>query len=213
MRAVLWVGSVIVALVAVVGASRLWAESKEKKPAPRTRIGLVNLKYVVTNYDKYKQFREEMKAVIEPCQKRDAELRSKLEELRKKVENPSLLQTAGKDRNGKSEKEKLEKKVKEIQREIEENKETITKKLGKRSDDQMKVIYKDMMEATQSYATTHDLDLVLHYNDAITHEDFLSAQNIARKLNTGGLMPLYSKEEMDISQDLVAMLNQKMHKK
>jgi Skp family chaperone for outer membrane proteins len=213
MRAVLWMGSVVVGLAVIVGASRLWAESKEKKPAVRTRIGLVNLTYVINNYDKYKEYKEEMKTVIEPYQKRDAELRSKLEELRKKVENPSLLQTAGKDRNEKSEKERLEKEVKEIQRRVEENKETIQKKLAKRSDDQMKVIYKDIMEATQSYATSNDLDLVLHYNDAINHEDFLSAQNIARKLNTGALMPLYSKEEMDISQDLVTLLNQKMHKK
>ncbi len=213
MRAVLWISSVVVAAVAVTGASRLWAEGKEKKPASRTRIGIVNLTYVINNYDKYMQYREEIKKVIEPCQERDAELRSKLEELRKKVENPSLLQTAGKDRNEKIEKEKLEKEVKEIQREIEENKETIKKKLSKRSDDQMKVIYKDLMEATQSYATTHDLDLVLHHNDAITQEDLFSAQNIARKLSTGGLMPLYWKEEMDISLDLVTLLNQKMHKK
>jgi Skp family chaperone for outer membrane proteins len=213
MRSVLWIGSVVVAVAGVVGASRLWAESKDKKPAPRTRIGLVNLTYVINNYDKYMQYREEIKKIIEPCQKRDAELRAKLEELRKKVENPSLLQTAGKDRNEKIEKEKLEKEVKEVQKDLEENKETSKKKLGKRSDDQMKVIYMDVMEATQSYATTHDLDLVLQHNDAITQEYLFSAQNIARKLSTGGLMPLYSKEEMDISQDLVVLLNQKMHKK
>jgi Skp family chaperone for outer membrane proteins len=213
MRAVLWIGSVVAALAAVVGASRLWAGSMEKTPALRTRIGLVNLTYVVYHYDKYNRFKGEMMKIIQPYQQREEELRSKLEELRKNVESPSLLQTAGKDRKEKTEKEKLETKVKEIQQEIEENKETMKKKVCKRSDAEMKVIYKDLMEATQSYATTNDLDLVLHYNDAITQEDLLSAQNIARKLNTGGLIPLYSKEEMDISQDLVTLLNQKMHKK
>lgn len=212
MRAVLWVGSVVVALAAVVGASRLWAESKEKKPAPRTRIALVNLAYVINNYDRFKQFKLEMAKVVEPFQKRHTELESKLEELRKQAADPSLVPTAGEDRDAKAKKEELEAKAKKIQRELEDNKERIQKRLGERNDSEMKIIYKDVMEATQSYATSHDLDLVLHYNDAITQEDFLSAKNIARKLNTGALMPMYSKEEMDISQDLVTLLNQKMRK-
>lgn len=213
MRAVLWLGSVVVAVAAVIGAGRLWAEDKEKKPALRTRIGFINLTYVINNYDKYKQYKEEMKKIVEPLQKRHEELRSKLEELHKQGGISSILQTADKDRSEKSEKEKLEKKVKEIQQEIEDNKANISAKMTKRSDDEMIVIYKEIMEATQSYATAHDLDLVLHYNDAITDEDLMSARNIARKLNTGGLMPLYWKEEMDISLDLATLLNQKMHKK
>ncbi len=213
MRAVLWMGSVVIASVVVIGASRLWAEDKDKKPAPQTRIGLVNLTYVIKNYDRYKQFELEAKKVVEPFQKRHAELSSKLEELRKQAVNPSLIPTAGEEHGQKAKKDDLEAKAKKIQRELEENKEKIRKKLGERSDNEMKVIYKEVMEATQSYATMHDLDLVLHYNDAPTHEESLSAQNIARKLNTGALMPLYWKEEMDISMDLVTLLNQKMHKK
>ncbi|HEY7428872.1 MAG TPA: hypothetical protein VH682_31870, partial [Gemmataceae bacterium] len=46
-----------------------------------------------------------------------------------------------------------------------------------------------------------------HYNDAVTPEDFMSPQNIARKLNTGALMPLYAAPGMDISQEVVNMLN------
>jgi Skp family chaperone for outer membrane proteins len=206
-------GSVVVAAAAVIGVSRLWAEDKEKKTAPRTRIGLVNLTYVIKNYDKYKEFQIEIKKLIEPFTKRHTELQSKLEELRKQATNPSLVPTAGDDRDEKGKGEELEEKVKKIQREIEDNQAKVKLKMGKRSDDEMKAIYMDVKDATQSYATRYDLDLVLHYNDAITHEEFLSAQNIARKLNTGGLMPLYSKDELDISQDLVTLLNQRMRKK
>jgi len=213
MRAVLWMGSIVMASVAVLGASRLWAESKEKKPAPRTRIGLVNLTYVIKNYDKYQQFQIEMKKLVQPSQRRHEELQSKLEALHKQAADASLVPAAGEDRDEKAKKEALEKQAKDIQRQMEDNKAEIQLKLSKRSDDELKIIYKDIREATQGYATTHDLDLVLHYNDAITQEDYVSAQNIARKLNTGALMPLYSKEEMDISQDLVTLLNQKMHKK
>jgi len=213
MRVVLWMSSVILASAAAIGASRLWAEDKAKKPAPRTRIGLINLTYVIKNYDKFKQYEIEMKKLIEPFTQRHNELQSKLDELRKQATNPSLVPTSGENGREKTKDEEVEEKARKIQRDIEDNKAKIKLKMSKRSDDEMKVIYKDVMEATQCYATKYDLDLVLHYNDAITHEDLLSAQNVARKLNTGALMPLYSKEELDISMDIVTLLNQRMHKK
>lgn len=76
----------------------------------------------------------------------------------------------------------------------------------------MKNIYLCVTEAAQKYAKAHDLDLVLHYNDAITEQDYLSAQNIARKMNTAALMPLYFPQNMDISRDLVAILNKNLRK-
>lgn len=213
MRAVLWMGGVVVALAAVVGASRLWAESKEKKPAPRTRIGILNLTYVIKNYDKYKEFQEEIKKYVEPYQKRDAELRQQLKELRSQAEKSSLIPAKGEDRDEKEKKEELDEKAKKIQRKIEENSEKIKKKLAQKSDEEMKIVYLDVANAAQKYARAHDLDLVLHYNDAITEQDFFSAPNIARKLNTGALMPVYSIRSIDISEDVVAILNKKMSEK
>lgn len=213
MRSVLWMGGVVVALAAVVGASRLWAESKEKKPAPRTRIGIINLTYVIKNYDKYKEFQEEIKKYVEPYQKRDAELRQQLKELRSQAEKSSLVPAKGEDGDEKEKKEELEEKAKKIQRRIEENSEKIKKKLGQKSDEEMKIVYLDVSNAAQEYARSHELDLVLHYNDATTEQDYFSAQNIARKLNTGAFMPVYVKPSMDISKDLASILNQKMRGK
>lgn len=208
-----WMVGLVVAVAVVIGASRLWAEGKEKKPAPpRTRIALLNLTYVVKNYDKYKEFQIEIQKIVEPYQKREAELRAQLEELRKQAENPSLVPATGEDRDEKEKKEELEEKAKKIKRELEENGEKIKKKLANRSDEVMKSLFLDIAEAAQHYAAAHDFDLVLHYNDAVTKEDYISAQNVARKLNTGALMPIYSNPSMDINQDLVAILNRKMHK-
>jgi Skp family chaperone for outer membrane proteins len=166
----------------------------------RTRIAILNLTYVIKNYDKYKRFQDEIKVFIEPFQKKDTELRQKLEELRKAAGNPP--------RQGQpSQGEELEKQAREIQRQLEDNAAEIKLKLGKRSDDEMKTVYLDVCTAVQSYARSHDFDLVLHYNDAVTESDFLSPQNIARKLNTGALMPMTFQPSMDISQDIVKILN------
>lgn len=213
MRSVLWIGGVVVALAAVLGASRLWAESKEKKSAPRTRIAFFNLTYVVKNYDQYQQFNEEIKKVIEPYRKRDAELRERLEELRRQAESPSLVPTKGEDRDEKPKKDELEDEAREIQRKLEDNAAKIKKEASKRSDDEMKIIYTAVVEAARRYATANGIDLVLHYNDAVTQDNMVSPANIARKLNTGAFMPVYWDESMDISLDIVAMLNQKSRKK
>lgn len=212
MKTVFRLGSLVVAVAVVIGASRLWAESKEKKSPPRTRIGLLNLTYVIKNYDKYKQFQEEIKEVVVPFQKRDTELRAQLEKLRKQAENLSILPAKGENHGKKPAKEELEEKAKKIQRRLEDNSAAAKVKLGKRSDDEMKLLYLDVYETVQHYAIAHDLDLVMHYNDAVTKDEFLSAQNIARKLNTGAFMPLYTAADMDLSKEVVDILNRNARK-
>jgi Skp family chaperone for outer membrane proteins len=187
--------------------------AREKKPAPRTRIAFFNLTYVVKNYDKYKEFQEEIKKYIEPYQKRDAELREQLKELRSRARRSSLVPAKGEDRDEKEKKEELEEKAKKIQRKIEENSEKIKKKLAQKNDNEIKNIYLSVTSAAQEYAKSHDLDLVLHYNDATTEQDFLSVPNIARKMNATAFIPVYFKPSMDISQDLASILNKKAREK
>lgn len=166
----------------------------------RTRIAIMNLAYVIKNYDKYKRFQDEIKSILEPFQKKDTELRQKMEELQRAA---AALPRQGQQGHG----EELEKQAREIKRQLEDNQAEFKLRLGKRSDDEMKIVFQDACLAAQSYARSHDFDMVLHYNDAVTPEDFLSPQTIARKLNTGGLMPLYIQQNMDISQEVVKILN------
>jgi Skp family chaperone for outer membrane proteins len=169
-----------------------------------TRIAILNITYVLKNYAKYQHFQEEMKGIVDPFQKKHESLQQQLQELQK--------QAAALPRQQSEQGAELEKKGREIQRQMEDNKNEIQLRLGKRSDEEMKILYMDVYQAVQGYAASHHYDLVLHYNDAITQEDFLSAQNIARKLNTGALMPLYTSrnQSLDISQDIVKLLNDGM---
>lgn len=235
----------VLTVAIVVGASRLWAENKGKKPAPRTRIGLFNLLYVIKNYDKYNQFQEETQSLVEPFRKRDAKLRARLEHLREQwpaskeqsahlapplpMSMPSYLtpaQTEKKStkdspiRRAKAEEvdevlkpEDLEEEAKKIQRDLEENRAEAKRKLGKRSDEEMRILFLDVYDAAQRYASKHELDLVMHYNDAITKEDYLSSQNIVRKLQNVALMPIYTSTGIDITKEIAESLNRSMHKK
>jgi Skp family chaperone for outer membrane proteins len=191
------------ALGVLCWAGRLWADPQAPQgpqapqATPRTRIALINLTYVIKNYRKYQNFQEEIKKVFEPFQGTEGQLRKEGEELTK-----SLTPASPPEKQA-----EVERKLKEIKRKMEDNNAEAKLVLGRKSDDQMKIIYLDVVEAAQRYATAHEFDLVMHYNDAVTREDYNSAMNIARKVQTGALMPLYAAPGMDISVDVVNMLN------
>jgi Skp family chaperone for outer membrane proteins len=201
MRAMLWMGSGVVALAVVVGAGRLWAESEEKpaKPAPRTRVALLNLTYVIKNYDKYKHFQEELRKVVKPSQQKMEELHAREEKLRKEMRQADLSQTK---------KENIESKVKSLQRRLEDIYAEGKVVVAKKSDVAMKTLYLDVVHAAQAYTKAHDFDLLLHYNDATSEEEMNCVQNITRKLNTGGLTPVYAVPGIDISKGVTDLLNQ-----
>ena len=191
------------ALAGLCWAGRLWADPQTAQPtqapqaAPRTRIALINLTYVIKNYQKYKNFQEEIKSVFAPFEGTQQQLRKEAEELQKQVTPTTSSEK----------KAEVEHKLKDLQRKAEDSQAEAKLVLGKKSDDQMRIIYQDVTDAAARYATAHEFDLVLHYNDATTREDYNSAMNIARKIQTGALMPVYAAPGMDISEEVVKMLN------
>ncbi len=206
MRALLWVGSLIVALAVVVGAGRLLAEGEKHKlaspAAPRTRLALVNLTYVIKHYQKYIHYQEEMKTAMRPFQEREKNLRIQAEKLSRGIAAGTDLIPA--------KSEDAEEKLKTLQREMEDNQVKAKKTVGKKTEEAMKTLYLDVTDATQRYAVAHDLELVLHYNEHVTPEERNSPMNIARKLQCGPLTPIYSVAGIDISKELVDILNQSM---
>lgn len=207
-KTVLAAGGLLV-LGALCYVGQLAAQSRAAGPAAapaqsaaasRTRIALLNLTYVIKNYDKYKHFQDEIKTVIDPFKKTDDELRKRMEELTKQAEDAAK-------KGGATSRDELERQATELKRKIEDNSKEAKLVLGKKSDDEMKILFMDVYEAARRYAISHEFDLVLHYNDAVTQEDYMSPPNIGRKLNTGALSPLYVGQGLDISVEVVNMLN------
>jgi Skp family chaperone for outer membrane proteins len=193
----------VLALGVLCYVSQLGAQQNQPSQAapPRTRVALLNLTYVIKNYAKYNTFQNEMKKVIEPFQTTDNQYLKEAEELKKQV-----TATTPADKRA-----EVEKRLKDLQRKVEDNQLEAKMVLGKKTDDEMKTVYMDVVAAAQGYATSHEFDLVLHYNDAVTKEDYFSPNNIARKLQSGALMPLYAAPGMDISQEVVSLLNYNLH--
>ncbi len=107
-------------------------------------------------------------------------------------------------------KAEIEKKLKQLKRDLEDNTTDAKNGLTKKSDDMVVILYKEVHSAAQRYAKAHDLELVLHYNDADDKTEpasFWSSANVARKMQAGACVPLYIAPGMDISLEIVAAMN------
>ena len=168
-------------------------------PTNKSRVALLNLTYVVKNYTKFKTFQDELKAAVDPFQAKDAAWKKEGEALVKESQAPATTQ---------QKREEIEAKLKDLQRKIEDNKVEASKVLNKKQGEQLKILYNDVRVAAWRYASAHGIDMVLHYNDAITDADYNSEPNISRKMQAGALMPIYMANGVDVSVQIVQALNQ-----
>src|SRR5262245_56512270 len=197
-----------VALSAALYVGNLWAQPGARPgtapaPAPaaaepRTRVALINLTYVIKHYSKFEAFSAELKEAAKPYQAKDTGYKNEAEKLAKDMADPKTTQ---------EKREANEKRLREIQRLLEDNKNDAQKVLQKKQEEQLKILYLDVHSVVSRYAQSHNFELVLHYNDAITTQDYWSPQNVHRKLQLGALMPMYSAKGMDISAETVSTLN------
>jgi Skp family chaperone for outer membrane proteins len=194
--------------VALYVGSRLMAQNAgapnyAARPAsatPKTRVALLNLKYVVMNYGKWKQFTDQLKVDYKRYEDQVQAMNARMEQLKKNM-------TAATDQG---QKDQIEKEAKGLQRQMQDLAEEAKNTLGKKESEELVIIYKEIAAAVASFAQANDIDLVMHYNDATTDLEMNSPQNIQRKMVTGPCTPLYYRPgEIDISQVVLQMLNQR----
>jgi Skp family chaperone for outer membrane proteins len=190
----------VMALGVAIYVGQLWAQTGTRpatSPAaePKTRIAVFNLSYVVKNYDKFKTFQEEMKTAVAPYQAKDTAYKTEGQKLAAEA-NPTPER-----------REQIEKRIVELKRLIDDNKAEANKVLVKKNEEQMRILYMDTRNVVEKVAQSRGFEMVLHFNDAVTSQDYWSAPNIARKFQAGALMPMYYANALDISADIVTTLN------
>ena len=70
----------------------------------------------------------------------------------------------------------------------------------------MLALFKDLHEVVRRYAVEKDVNLVMQHADFTDHQ-YWGAPNLAFRMGNRTLLPLYSGEEIDISQEILARLN------
>jgi Skp family chaperone for outer membrane proteins len=197
--------------VLVAAASPLRAQPQYQQPGgvqqatavapamPRTKIAIINLQAVVKKYQKWADFEAGYKGDYD---KFNAEFeRKKAEAVKWKTQ---LQQPDCPNRD------EIEQRLRTLDREAQDLGDNAKKYLTKRRDDQAVQIYREVREAVTAYARANDIELVMHYNDAIAQADLDHPMNIQRKLQTGACMPMYYLPGMDITDAVANMLNQRL---
>jgi Skp family chaperone for outer membrane proteins len=190
-------------------ASRLWAQEPappDKPPAAKapaqTRVAFVNLVQVIKKYHKYKTFEDEQKALAKPYEELNTKLKGELKELQKVVDNPTS--TA-------QQKEEAEQQITENKRLTEDNVRRFKKVMGKRGDEGLVQLYKEVDAAVKRYAVAQGFDVVLQFNEPATEAEKYSPMNIQRKLqgsaSTGCCIPVYIAPGLDITASVIARIN------
>ena len=184
---------------AIYTSTKLWAQTPAAVPSgTKTKVGVLNLTYVIKNYSKFKSYQDDLKRKVDPFQATDTSLKVEGEKIAKEAQ---LGTTAAPRRDD------IEKRLKELTRLIEDNKAEAQKVLVKEQEAQLVTLYKDIRNVVDRYAVAQGYDLVFHYNDVITTEEYWSPPNIARKMQAGAAMPMYISGGVDISANVLQTLN------
>jgi len=164
---------------------------------PKTAIAVFNLSNVMENCEHAKAFIEDSKAEAKSLQNQIEPMLKDFEALKKKLAAlPEQKRDAYKD-----EYEKQERAIQDFEK---KGRESIKKK----SDQQIKILYKEIEDAVVRLAKYRQIDLVMHYNDFVDEMKDQPA-NIRQKFMNAPLFPMYSAPGIDITKDILTMLNQR----
>jgi Skp family chaperone for outer membrane proteins len=188
-------------MVALIGTAYVCAGGQPGAQQPRMRVAVINLQEVIKNYAKWQAFEKQYK---ERVGQYDAAFEKMKADGVKINTDLSKLPPDAKEREG------LEQKLRELDYQVKSMSDHAKKELGKLRDDNSVLIYRDVEEAVKVYARSNDIEMVMHFNDAITPADLYHPVNIQRKLQTGACMPMFMHPGMNITDAITQMLNQRV---
>jgi Skp family chaperone for outer membrane proteins len=196
------VAGVLTLGVAVYAGTRLGAQPPAAAPArpagAGTRVAILNLRFVIKNYDKYKAFMEDVK-------KKDEGYVRKIKELNTKADN--LQKEAGKQPPvSPQRREAIETELTNLSREVKDLTNKARKEMARLGSEEMVRVYKEIRDATYRYADQNHIDLVMHFEGAADRAEMNSPVLIQRNFNVG-CCPMYWKGTLDISGSVLEALN------
>jgi len=172
------------------------AQTGAARPAGTgSRIALINLSHVLKNYQKAVAFNNEMKDLITPLVQKQKGKAAQYEALVKEAQAKP------------DQREVYEKQLRNLKRDLEDGGNEAELSIQRKQNDMLVTLFKEIQEACQRVAMAQGYDLVLHYNDATTSQEYWSFGNISRKLQAGACMPLHYGPGVEITNEVVNALN------
>jgi Skp family chaperone for outer membrane proteins len=187
--------------------SPISAQSAKDAPQPigATRVAVVNVGYVFKHYEKAEQIRQDSRTALSTFAKSEEEvdkLSNQINRWQSAVERRDLSDAS---------KEEYLKKIRTGMQQL-DNSLKRRQLHGKKQQENLIELWKDVREAVRTYASQKGFQLVLGYGDPEEKEILDSFANVDRKkkaMDAGGTVPLFIGAGVDISQDVTTFLNER----
>lgn len=195
--------NLVLAAVLSVSAAALPAQTlpSQSPPAGTTRVAVVNIGHVFNKYERAIRFKADLEDALKPYKDRAAKLTKNIQKCEEAIAAKRFRDFS---------KEEYEEKIVQDKRELEDMSREISKLLGKKQEENLVTLWKEVNLGISAYASTHKIDLVIGYGDPIEKELLDQFPNVNRKMqamDTGSTVPLFIGSRADISEPVVQLLN------
>ncbi len=169
--------------------------------ALRNKIAVFNMSEVIKGYKRWQDFDNQRTASLKEQEGKFAKFKADIATKQEAMTRVTATDTAGRD--------KIEREIKAIQRQATELQEDLQRQYQKWEQDQVTTIYKEIEGVCNDIARAYNVELILHYTDPITPEEKYHPMNLARKLQSSGVTPIYMAGGIDISKWILDNLNKR----
>ncbi len=194
----------LAALLVGLGALVLGSQTgrlEAQQSAAGTRVAVVNVGLVFSKYDKAKFYKSELEQTLKPFKEKGEKIAAEMKTYgvplqEKKVTDPKL-------------KDQYEQYLLKLKRDMEDLDMQAKKLIGKKQEDQIVALYKEVVGAIQAFAQSNGYQLVLGYGQQIEGDvyTFPNINRIMQGMDLGSTTPLFLAGNVDISQSIIDTLN------
>jgi Skp family chaperone for outer membrane proteins len=180
------------------------AAVKAPNPAKSTKIGVVDMQAIMEQYWKAKLFRSELEEMLKQPRADAKKLMDEIEGWAREIKDkPGMLKP---DRDARDDAIRKNKQI------LEDMNVDITRRIGKRSEDNLVVLWKDIDQVVQFLAKFDGFHLILGYGDPEkTDRGMFSSRSLMfpkmRAMDAGGAAPLYIHGSADVTAAILDSLN------
>ena len=198
--------------VAVLAAGAYFGSLSAQQPAgpgatgaahaqPGTRIAIVNVGYVFNKFDRAATFKAEIEDLLKNPKKDAMKMIDDMKAWDAESKKPGL---------DPRKKDEYEAAVRNTKRKLEDMNLEIQKLIGKKQEDNLVTLWKDVNMGIETIAKAWGYQIVLGYGDPMEKEMMALFPNINRKMQAmdmGSSVPLYVHGSVDLSKPVTDTLN------
>jgi Skp family chaperone for outer membrane proteins len=193
--------AVLTAVTLALAAGSVRTATAQSLPA--TKVGVVNIGYVFTNYVKATAMKKELDEDLKPLKEQAEKLKNAMMEHKKWLEAP------GNAKQNPQQAEVSQKALRDGARALEDLDLKARTLVGKKQETQLVQLYREIQAAVQSYAQQNGYHMILGYGDPPQLDPYTFA-NVNRRMTAmdmGTFVTMYVQNGLDISQEVLQRLN------